>query len=158
MFTADGQLREEFQDLADAEPPSTVPASASHTTPAAQTPRQAPVGPGKVASPAGPPAAATPTSGPIAPPAEPPAQEEANETGAGFQDLVGVLAQTASMYLRQASQQLDNRRELLEMARLHVDLLAVLKTKTQGNLQPQEQALLDDALYQLRMAVVEVGG
>lgn len=161
MFTADGRLREEFQDLANAEPPSTTPASATATEPAA-SPSAAPQLPASAQSlHASAPAAANSggaSSGPIAQPAEPPAAEPANETGAGFQDLVGVLAQTASVYMRQAAQQLENRRELIEMARLHVDLLAVLKEKTHGNLQPQEKALLDDALYQLRMAFVEVGG
>ena len=155
MFTPDGELREEFSDLVNAEAPSTT--AQARPSGDALSEAQGPQGGSPMAP--GPAPAATPTRGPIAePPPEPAEEDEPTETGAGFQDLVGVLAQTASVYLQQASQRLDNRRELLEMARLHVDMLAVLKNKTRGNLQAPEAALLDDALRQLRMALVEVGG
>ena len=88
------------------------------------------------------------------------ADDEPEETasGAAFYDLVAMLAQSASVYLNQAAQKLEQRGELLEMARMHIDLLAVLDKKTRGNLDPQEKAMLDDAIYRLRMAFVELGG
>lgn len=43
----------------------------------------------------------------------------------------------------------------LQMARHSIDLLGVLKEKTDGNLDPEEQKLLDTLLYETRMKFVE---
>ncbi len=43
----------------------------------------------------------------------------------------------------------------LEIAKHHIDLLAVLEQKTQGKLEQQEQQILNTTLYQLRIAYVE---
>jgi len=43
----------------------------------------------------------------------------------------------------------------LDVAKHHIDMLAVLAEKTKGNLSEQEQRLLDSALYELRMRYVE---
>lgn len=43
----------------------------------------------------------------------------------------------------------------LEQARYLVDVLGLLHEKTQGNLTPEESALLDGLLYELRMKYVE---
>ena len=69
-----------------------------------------------------------------------------------FIDLVRLLAEHTSIYLQQAAVPDGDQRQHLELAKLHIDLLGVLKDKTAGNLDAQEQALIDDALYQLRMA------
>ena len=47
-------------------------------------------------------------------------------------------------------------RRSLPMARQTIDLLALLEQKTQGNLNCEEERLLDQALYDLRMRYVEV--
>ncbi|MEM9594246.1 MAG: DUF1844 domain-containing protein [Acidobacteriota bacterium] len=146
MFTPDGRLRPEYEESLAESPSAPQQASSpapSQPEPAAQRPPQA--------SP--PPAAAPPQA---------PAQESQGEVDdtplrAGFQDLVGMLAQTASVYLQDASTRLERRAESLELARMHIDLLVVLQRKTAGNLEPGEKALLDDVLYQLRMAIVEQG-
>lgn len=44
----------------------------------------------------------------------------------------------------------------LPYAKHFIDLIAVLEAKTQGNLEKDEQAYLNDALHQLRMAYVTV--
>jgi hypothetical protein len=44
----------------------------------------------------------------------------------------------------------------LDMAKHNVDLLSVLEQKTKGNLTPEEQQLLDTALYETRMRYVSV--
>jgi hypothetical protein len=44
------------------------------------------------------------------------------------------------------------------MARLHIDLLAVLRQKTAGNLTAQEAAFLEDLLYRLRVRYVQKRG
>src|SRR5262245_33825302 len=44
----------------------------------------------------------------------------------------------------------------LDMARFNIDLLGVLEEKAKGNLTPDEQKLLDNALYETRMRYVSV--
>lgn len=43
----------------------------------------------------------------------------------------------------------------LPLAKLTIDTLDMLKTKTEGNRSADETALLDDLLYQLRLAFVQ---
>ncbi|MBI3312264.1 MAG: DUF1844 domain-containing protein [Candidatus Omnitrophica bacterium] len=42
----------------------------------------------------------------------------------------------------------------LEQARYLIDVIGMLKEKTQGNLSPEEAALIEDVLYELRMKYV----
>lgn len=132
MFTADGELRDTFKTETPAKEPGTP-------EPEAKT------------------AAPEPVAAPAEPPAREPEPEEPLDSGATFQDLVGLLAQSASVYLAQASQQIENRAEMMEMARMHVDLLTIVQRKSRGNLDAAEEALLENALYQLRMAFVQHG-
>ena len=44
----------------------------------------------------------------------------------------------------------------LDMAKHHIDTLAVIEEKTKGNLTPEEQRMLDAALYEARMRYVNV--
>jgi hypothetical protein len=44
----------------------------------------------------------------------------------------------------------------LELARQTIDVLGILQDKTKGNLSGEEERLLDQALYDLRMRYVEV--
>ncbi len=46
----------------------------------------------------------------------------------------------------------------LQLARHTIDTIAMLKEKTQGNLIPEEQKLIDTALTELRMAFVQLSG
>jgi hypothetical protein len=43
----------------------------------------------------------------------------------------------------------------LELAKRMIDLLDILKSRTQGNLKPEEQKFIDQCLHQLRMAYME---
>jgi hypothetical protein len=43
----------------------------------------------------------------------------------------------------------------LKQAKLIIDTLAMIKEKTQGNLNPEEDSLIDNMLYDLRMQYVE---
>ena len=43
----------------------------------------------------------------------------------------------------------------LELAKQSIDILGMLAEKTKGNLDPEEEKLLDSALYELRMRYVE---
>ncbi len=70
-------------------------------------------------------------------------------------DLVGLLAEPAMIYLRQVQgADPQTATQNLELARLHIDLLAVLRTKTEGNLSPSEQSMLEDVTRQLRSGYI----
>jgi hypothetical protein len=77
--------------------------------------------------------------------------------GPTFFHLVSVLAESAAMYLEGGAFPGDPAQGL-EMARLHIDLLDVLRRKTVGNLSSQEHAVLEDALYRLRMRYLQKRG
>ncbi|MFW6066159.1 MAG: DUF1844 domain-containing protein, partial [Planctomycetota bacterium] len=44
----------------------------------------------------------------------------------------------------------------LDLAKFHIDTMAVLEEKTKGNLSDEEAKLLDQALYETRMTYVEM--
>lgn len=48
------------------------------------------------------------------------------------------------------------RQRDLELAKHYIDLLAILETKTKGNLSKEEEELLSTALYQMRMNYVTI--
>jgi len=73
-------------------------------------------------------------------------------------DLVSVLAQPIALYLGDAALPEGESMENLDLARLHIDLLEVLRDKTQGNLSSEESTFLDSLLYQLRLRYVEKRG
>ena len=156
MFTADGELREEYRDL-DKDSASTTTAAPTAPQPTTSAPVDT-APPAATSSPAAPPAA-TPMSGnPPGGAAESDGSSEGAE-GPGFFDLVGLLAEPASIYLKEAhSADPRGAAQSLELARLHIDLLSVLRTKTQGNLSPQEDAMLEDVIYQLRAGYVGLRG
>ena len=73
--------------------------------------------------------------------------------------LISMLATQAFFALGVVRSREDEEQEPepdLEMAKYHIDLLAMLEEKTQGNLSVQEKRLLDDSLHQLRMAYVQI--
>lgn len=49
----------------------------------------------------------------------------------------------------------DDQEPDLELARHHIDLLAMLQQKTKGNLTPDEQRALDNSVVELRFRFVE---
>jgi hypothetical protein len=160
MFTPEGELREEYRFLRDAPAPAVTPA------PAAAPPAAAP--------PAPPPATSrTPASAPPPVPSAAPPPSPAPDAGGGrleipgtppgfggpsFFDLVGLLAEPVSIYLGDLPLPDGRSAEDLEMARLHIDLLDVLRQKTMGNLSAQESAFLEDLLYRLRLRYVRKRG
>jgi hypothetical protein len=78
--------------------------------------------------------------------------------GPSFFDLVAILAEPVPIYLGDAELPDGQDATNLEMARLHIDLLAVLRQKTAGNLTAQEAAFLEDLLYRLRVRYVQKRG
>lgn len=157
MFTPEGELREEYRFLnekstatvaADAEPAPEV----SHPEPGPRRPEASRPEPGR-------PEPARRVAG------YPEAMEDsglglpgapgAPQGGPGFLDLAAMLAEPAAIYLGDAPLPDGQWAENLEMARLHIDLLDVLRQKTAGNLTAQESAILEDLIYRLRVRYVQ---
>ncbi len=133
MFTADGELRPDFEPEERTEP----------VRPAAPTPAAAPPPP-----PAG--------------PAEAPAREdaEASAEGATSQAFIGLVSFLASniyaaLGIDPMTGERLQRREPAA-ARQMIDWLGALEQKTRARLSFEESDLLTRVLYELRMAYVEV--
>jgi hypothetical protein len=153
IFTPDGELREEYRDLAaaPAEPPATAEPPGRRPPP--PEPPQQPF----ATRPESPAAEAPGPAGgergaPLELPGTPPG------LGPAFFDLVAVLAEPVPLYLGDAPLPDGQSAENMEAARFHIDLLDVLRQKTAGNLSAQESAVLEDILYRLRMRFVQKRG
>ncbi len=76
---------------------------------------------------------------------------------ASFATLVNTLATQAALALGGMEDPRTRRRLVdLDLAKHHIDTLAVLEQKAKGNLTDEEKSLLDQALYQTRMLYVEM--
>lgn len=170
IFTPGGDLKEEYRFLeenATEGPEAQAEATATAAAPAAAAPEPAappPRGssdPRRAASgdfspgrePFPPSAARSPEPPPLEIPGSPP--------GLGaptFYDLAAMLAEQAALYLGDLETEEGQIPENLEVARLHIDLLDVLRQKTAGNLSAQEAAFLEDLLYRLRVRYVQKRG
>jgi hypothetical protein len=154
MFTPEGDLKEEYRFLnekststAQAEPaPRPEPPRAESGPVPREMPRETPR--------EAPRRAPEPPPGPAAGLEYP---EEPAELGEGpsFYDLVAMMAEPVPIYLGDARLPDGQVATNLEMARLHIDLLEILRQKTAGNLDAQERAFLEDLLYRLRVRYVQ---
>ena len=74
---------------------------------------------------------------------------------ANFSTLVQTLATQAAFFMSDERDPRSGRSlQNLDLAKHHIDLLAVLEEKTKGNLTDEEKRLLDSILYELRVAYV----
>ena len=90
----------------------------------------------------------------------------AEEAGAGgprelppasFTTLVSQFATQAILCLGGMEDPRTKRRYVdLDLAKHHIDMLAVLEEKTKGNLSDEEAKLLDQVLYETRMQYVQI--
>jgi hypothetical protein len=169
LFTSDGELRDSAQDeekdLAPA-PPATATATAVAAPPVATIPEAAPTA-----------AAPTPESDIPDPPtaSEQQAQHEAyrqssrdldarvelsghsaKELEMSFERFMASLYMTAMMQMGMMHEQGGQPGVDLIGARQTIDTLGMIAEKTKGNLTPKEQGFLQNCLYELRMAYVEV--
>ncbi|MCD6406068.1 MAG: DUF1844 domain-containing protein [Planctomycetes bacterium] len=94
-----------------------------------------------------------------------PEGEESGAPGRGqlppatFLGLVSGLAAQAFVYLGFIENPVTGKKEADIASAGHLlDTLEMLKEKTDGNLDPQETAYLEDLLYNLRMAYVKESG
>jgi len=76
---------------------------------------------------------------------------------ASFTTLVSSLVMQVRFALGGLQDPKSGQRYLdLPLAKHHIDTLGVLEEKTRGNLTEEEKKLLDNALYEVRMAYVQV--
>jgi Domain of unknown function (DUF1844) len=74
-----------------------------------------------------------------------------------FSTFVAMLANNVVMFLGQVPDPVTRQRHRdLSQARHTIDILIMLRDKTQGNLSAEEAQLLDEVLSQLQMAYVTV--
>lgn len=74
-----------------------------------------------------------------------------------FLNLVVSMSHSALLHLGDAPDPTTGAREMnLPLARQTIDLLAMLQEKTRGNLNGNEERVLSQAVYDLRMRFVEV--
>jgi len=135
MFTPDGELKPEYQDL-ETDSSDAVPAEAPKPEAAA-------------------------SAAPPPPEPEPEAAGAAASPGAAepdFVDLVRSLATSAYAALGLLAEPGAPTARDLPGARRLIDWLSLLERKTRNNLSFAEQDLLTRALYELRMAYVEASG
>jgi hypothetical protein len=73
-----------------------------------------------------------------------------------FEQLVQSVYMTAMMQLGAATHEGQQPQVDILGARQSIDMLGVLAEKTKGNLTPEENRLLESALFELRMAFLEI--
>jgi hypothetical protein len=73
-----------------------------------------------------------------------------------FEQIVQSIYMTTILQLGGATEPGQQPKIDLMGARSSIDMLAILADKTKGNLTPPESALLDNALFEVRMGFLEV--
>jgi hypothetical protein len=169
LFTEDGELRKDVSEQAETPQAATPPAP----TPAAKEPAPA-------ANPVAPfPAQAGGVAGQEMPPAPTTAEQQAQadayrasardldarvelsgrsakEFEMTFERFLASLYMTAMLQLGLMHEQGGQPRLDIIGARQTIDTLSLLAEKTKGNLTPTEETFLQNSLYEVRMAYVEV--
>lgn len=159
LFTPDGQLRDESEPTAEAEEQPSAPGPESARAPE-------PSSAGEASRSRAPDSASSIENAAGGSAVEWGAPEGAGPAGSGagpgsqggpisFFDLVGLLAEPVALYLGDLALPNGERQVDLDQARLHIDLLGVLEEKTRGNLSQEEEAVLSDLVYRLKMRYVQ---
>jgi Domain of unknown function (DUF1844) len=173
LFTEDGELRKDVREEVEppkaAAPPASVPTSdqitAKETAPAANSVAAFPEGDGIAEQ--GIPAAPTAAEQQAQADAYRESSEEldsrvelsgrsAKEFEMTFERFLASLYMTAMLQLGLMRQQGEQPHIDIIGARQTIDTLALLAEKTKGNLTPTEENFLQNSLYEVRMAYVEV--
>jgi hypothetical protein len=85
--------------------------------------------------------------------------EALKDAGGNFTFFITGLSMQALVSLGEIPNPVDNKKEKnLEHARYLIDTLDMIKHKTKGNLSKDEEKILDDILYSLRMKYMESSG
>ena len=82
---------------------------------------------------------------------------ETTESGLSFAQFILSLGTTAAVHFGDLPDPVSGQRGETDLAGAAqmIELLSLLQTKTQGNLDPAESKLLEDLLYDLRMRFVQ---
>lgn len=159
MFTEDGELREEYRSETGkaSEAGPAVAGEPQREATAPSEPAESEQGAASVAAKAGPisDAGAPPVSDAAHGKREAPAMGPSEHGEPGFVDLVASLAEPIAMFLGDARLPDGESAEDLGRARYYIDLLALLRDKTSGNLNNEEDAVLGELLYRLQMRYVQ---
>ncbi len=181
LFTSDGELRSEAVEEQVAAPAAvSAPAPVAVAPPPPPPPPAPPSSAGKVLTPPEASAFGAP-SGPESDIPEPPTDSEqkaqhdaykqssrdldtrvelsghsAKELEMSFERFMASLYMTAMMQLGLMHEQGGQPGVDIIGARQTIDTLGMIADKTKGNLTPKEQGFLQNCLYELRMAYVEV--
>jgi hypothetical protein len=85
---------------------------------------------------------------------------ETTESGLSFIGFVLSLASSAAIHLGDLADPATGRtaEPNLQAASQMIEVLAILETKTRGNLTAEERQVLEQVLYELRMRYVDVFG
>jgi len=76
-----------------------------------------------------------------------------------FDVIISTFATQAAVSLGQVANPVTNKTETdLEQAKFAIDLLQILEEKSKGNLTDEEETLMTDILYRLRMLFVDKAG
>jgi hypothetical protein len=76
-------------------------------------------------------------------------------SGVDFTMLINAMAEPALLFLGEIAHPSTGRPIVdLDRARFQIDMLDLLRVKCRGNLDPEEEGLLERILYQLRMLYV----
>src|SRR5215469_15924864 len=149
-FSAEGELKPEFSGTEEP-PASPRPPGGPAVSPDAQSQEAAAPGPQHAAAAEGY-AAARSTPGTLGAPSE--------ERGAGEINFAAFLMSLSTEALVHLGEMADpssgQAHRDLPMAQQLIDILGMLREKTRGNLDHNEQSLLDAILFDLRMKYVEI--
>lgn len=162
LFTADGELRTEAgeeSEIPKQATPAPKPAASAENFPApvtAETPaeRDMPTPPTNAEQEAQ--AAAYRQSSKDLDAQVEMSGHSAKEFEITFERFLASLYMTAMLQLGLMRQQGEQPRVDIFGARQTIDTLSLISTKTKGNLTPAEENFLQNSLYELRMAYVEV--
>lgn len=82
---------------------------------------------------------------------------ESGENAQRFIEFVMMQAQNAALFLGQIPHPQSGQPEVnLDLARMFIDQLVMIRAKTRGNLSDDEQKVLNNAISNLQMVFVEV--
>jgi len=147
------QAQEEKRKLAEEEAKRAADREAAQRTAAPVAPG---LTPGVGATAGGTPASAGAGAGPARGRAGSPASRERAMPDASFATLVNSLVTQILLYIGDLTPRGVEPQVNLDMAKFNIDLLGVLEEKTKGNLTPEEQKMIDNTLYEVRMRFVSV--
>ena len=73
-----------------------------------------------------------------------------------FSLLIATYASQATVAFGHVANPIDGKKEVrLDLAKHAIEMLAILEQKTKGNLTPDEAAMLENVLHQLRLQYVD---